>query len=270
MADQADVEQALVELVTGSLYPQGTAAPSAPGPLCRVYRGWPVAGALDADLAAAHVHVAVLPVDGSLRVTTRFLDDWVVGAPLAATLRADVDGDMVAFSGTADAGQLAGVLADGHAFVHRTETGDTPGLVAAILAAKIRPHRIALASGPVLAVPGAVRLVARAVADQPALRETRRQAQGFRVACFCPDPATRDAVAATIDTALARRRFLDLPDGSAGRLVFSATTTLDAARDAALYRRDLTYTVEYATTAREMQAAMLFGAGSLGAASYIF
>lgn len=269
MADQVDVEQALVEAVTVALYPQGTAAPYVPGPVCRVYRGWPVAGALDADLAAGRVHVAVLPLDGSLRVTTRFQDDWVIGAPVAATLHVAVDGDVVTFSGTADAGQLAGVLVDGRAFVHRTEAGDTPGLVVAALAARVRAHRIALAAGPVLAVPGAARLLARVVADQAALRETRRQAQGFRIACFCPSPAMRDATVAAIDAAMAMRRFLDLPDGSAGRLLFSGTTTLDTSRDAALYRRDLTYTVEYATTAREMQAAMLFGAGSLGATSYI-
>jgi DNA-binding NarL/FixJ family response regulator len=140
--------------------------------------------------------------------------------------------------------------------------------VAAALAARIRRDRLAIVAGPVLSVPGAAGLLARVVADRPAWRELRRQAQGFRVACFCPSPATRDATVAAIDTAMAGQWFIQLPDGSAGRVVFTGTTTLDDARDAALFRRDLTYSVEYATTAQEIQAAMLFGSASLGATFY--
>ena len=41
MADQADVETALAAIVANALYPKGTAAPSAVGCTCRVYRGLP-------------------------------------------------------------------------------------------------------------------------------------------------------------------------------------------------------------------------------------
>lgn len=270
MADQADVEQALVAAVTLALYPQGTDAPSIAGPVCRVHRGWPVAGDLQERLRQGEVHVAVLPVEGSLRVTTRFPDTWQTGDVPAPTLRAVVDGDAIAFSGAAQAGQLAGVMVGHRAYARPTENGDTPALVAAALAALIRRDRFALASGAVVSVPGATRLLARVVANHPAWRELRRQAQGFRVAFFCPGPALRDAAVAAIDTHIAARHFLDLADGSVARLAFTGTTTLDEAREAALFRRDLVYTAEYATTAHGMQAAMLFGSAGLGVHSHTF
>lgn len=64
MADQADVETALVQIASAALYPQGTTGPSICGTLCRVYRGWPTPAGLDADLAAGAVNVSVYPVDG--------------------------------------------------------------------------------------------------------------------------------------------------------------------------------------------------------------
>ena len=269
MADQADIETALAALAADALYPQGTGAPSAPGPLCRVYRGWPVPAALEADLAAGQVHVAVSALAGSLRPAPGFAGTWNETAAPAPLLAATTAGENVIFSGPADAGQIAGVLADGRAYAYRTEAGDTPEMVAARLAALITRDRVALVAGPVLSVPGAARLVARVLADRPALRETRRQTQGFRLACFCPDPATRDAVAAAIDAAFAARRFLALPDGSAARLLFAGGASLDDAQQAGLYRRDLLYAAEYATTESETQVAMLFGTGSVGAISYV-
>ncbi len=44
MADQSDVETALVALASAALYPNGTEAASVPGVNCRIYRGWPRAG----------------------------------------------------------------------------------------------------------------------------------------------------------------------------------------------------------------------------------
>jgi len=268
MADQADVELALVNLVTLALYPQGTSAPSRPGPVCRVHRGWPDAANLQDALQVGEVHVAVLPVDGTLRVTTRYPGTWHVGDTALAPLRANAEGEDVQFSGDAREGQVAGLLVDHRAYAHRTQVGDTPATVAAVLGARIRRDRPAVVAGPVLSVPGAAGLEARVVADRPAWRETRRQAHGFRVACFCPGPAVRDATAAAIDLVLSDRPFIRLPDGSAGRLAFVGTTTQDDARDALLFRRDLTYSVEYPTMTRVTQAAMLFGSGSLGAISY--
>src|SRR5690242_4735388 len=112
MADQSDVEDALVELVSAALYPNGTSAGSVPGPDCRVYRGWPNSAALDADLAAGRVNVTVFPGSGTGRTTTRYPQQWA-GPPATPSLTAMVSGTSVTFSGKADVGQIAGILIDG-------------------------------------------------------------------------------------------------------------------------------------------------------------
>jgi hypothetical protein len=168
----------------------------------------------------------------------------------ALVLSASVAGAVATFAGTAAIGQLAALLVDGRACVHRTETGDTPASVAAALAAELQQlgWNAATASGAVVSVPGARSVVARVVADQAATRETRRQRERFQVMCWCPDPPTRDAVGSAIDAALSGIDFIGLPDGSSGRLRFVASTVTDRWEDATLYRRELTYSVEYATT----------------------
>ncbi len=262
MADQSDVEAALVTLASAALYPQGTNSASVCGQPCRIYRGWPNPAALDADLAAGHVNVTVYPVDGAIRNTTRYPDEWVTDRPVA-TLTVEVIDNEVTFAGTADAGQLAGIAYGGKTYVYRTGDSDTPALVAAYLAAQIRQDYIAQLTDLTLVLPGASGVVARVVTDGAALREVRRQNQRFRVICWCNDPLVRDVVAAAIDNQLAGIDFIPLSDGTQGRLAFAGGNTLDQSQDAGLYRRDMTYEIDYPTTVSAVQPAMLFGTGSV-------
>ncbi len=265
MADQSDVESAIVTLASAALYPNGTSAASVPGVDCRVYRGWPNAAALDADLRAGVVNVTVFPGQGG-RVTTRYQQQWAAN-PVPATLSASVSGLTVSFGGTADLGQLAGILVDRRSYAYRTQLGDTPASVAANLATQARADQIVLLSGTTLTVPGAGTLLARVVADSLAQKEVRRQSQTFRVTCWCPTPASRDAAAVTIDQALAGMPFIDLADGTRGWLTYAGTVVFDQSQDALLYRRDLLYSVEYGTMLSSMQPAMLFGQIDVNAAT---
>ena len=61
--------------------------------------------------------------------------------------------------------------------------------------------------------------------------------------------------------------FIDLSDGTQGRLTYAGTTVFDQSQDALLYRRDLIYSVEYATTLSANQPAMLFGQIDINAAT---
>lgn len=258
MPTQADAENALVNLASAALYPAGTAAPGAINATTRIYRGWPNAAALDADLAAGRVNITVFPVPGATANTTRYLPQWFA-APVTPSLTVTVSGNTATFAGTATPGQLAGLLVDGKSYVHRTVAGDTPPLVAAILAAAITPTLAATASGAAVTIPNASSLVARTAADATADLELRRQRQTFRITAWCPTPSMRDAACEAIDVAFAATPFLLLPDGSSARLRFAATTTFDQRQDAALYRRDLLYTVEYTTSQPATQPSMLFG-----------
>jgi hypothetical protein len=266
MADQSDVETALVNVVAAALYPAGTDKLSVPGPDCRIYRGWPNSAALDADLAAGKINVTVFPGGGDSRTTTRYAEHWM-GEPPRPTLTAIVDGTTVTFGGTADVGQIAGILVDGVSYAYRTKAGDTPQLVAANLATMARDHSIVLLSHGALTIAGAGDLLARVVADAEVQQEVRRQEQGFRITCWCPTPATRDAAATAVDGALSGQHFLALEDGTSGRLTYVGTTVFDQSQNARLYRRDLNYNVEYPTIVSSAKPAMLFGDLVLNTAS---
>ncbi len=268
MADQSDVEVALVSLVSAALYPNGTDDASVPGPDCRVFRGWPTSAALDVDLAAGKINVTVFPIGDTSRTTTRYSEQWA-GIPAEPNLITIVDGQSVTFSGNADTGQVAGILIDGRSYAYRTQAGDTPELVAASLASMARVDSIVRLSCGTLTILGAGNLLARVVADAPVYTEIRRQEQGFRVACWCPTPTTRDATAGAIDLALSSQHFIGLTDGTSGRLLYVGTTEFDQSQNSRLYRRDLNYSVEYATTLATKLPAMLFGEVRLNAGSRI-
>jgi hypothetical protein len=267
MADQSDVETALVSLVSSALYPNGTDATSVPGPDCRIYRGWPHSAALDKDLADGRINITVFPGGGPGRTTTRYAEQWV-GPPAQPSLTAVVAGTSVTFGGSAEVGQIAGILIDGRSYVYRTQTGDTPELVAANLAAMARDKSIVRLSGSTVTVAGAGSLLGRVAADAPVQQEVRRQEQDFRTTCWCPTPGDRDSAAAAIDQVLSGIRFLALPDGTQGRLIYAGTTVFDQSQNASLYRRDLLYSVEYATVLSASQPTMLFGDLVLNATSF--
>lgn len=249
MADQSDVEAALVGVIGGALYPSGIAGPCAvPGTSCRIYRGWPVPAALDADLAAGTTNISVAAVPGISRNTTRWPDLWIAKQETAPTLTAAVSGFAITFGGTAGTGQVAAVIADAAWAAWRVQATDTPQSVAARLAASLGSVRAASASGAVLTVPGASRLIARVEADQPVLRLSRRQMQAFRATLWCADPHLRDAVAGIVDSALSGIDFIGLADGTSGRLRYRDSAASDRWEDATLYRRELTYTVDYPTS----------------------
>lgn len=268
MADQADVETALVTLAAAALYPNGSDQPSVPGPDCRIYRGWPNAAALDSDLSAGRINVTVFPTSDPLQLTTRFAEQWM-GPADGPGLAVVVQGNSVTLSGSADPGQVAGVLADEHAYVYRTRTGDTPARVAANLADKARADWVVGLAGTVITLHGPARITARVVADVPVMKEIRRQQQGFRITCWCPTPASRDVTATAIDQALAGVTFLDMPDSTRARIIYNGTAVFDQSQDALLYRRDLLYRVEYPTIVAETQPSMLFGDLALNAGHFL-
>ena len=266
MADQSDVERVLVGMIGAALYPQGTQAPSVVGSVVRVYRGWPTPASLDQDLAAGAVNVTVFPELAGQVNTTRWLETIVPTAVRDPTLTATVSGIAVTIGGSPGVGQVVGLRVDNIAVVHRIEAGDTSEQVAAVLGAYLRATRIVNVTGATVSIPGASSVVARVVADQDALAQTRRQRQNFRISCWCPDPSTRDAIGGAIDSALSSRTFVGLPDGLSGRLRFVSSIVVDRAQEAALYRRDLIYSVDYATTVAVVTPTMIFGASKTSTA----
>jgi hypothetical protein len=236
--------------------------------MCRVYRGLPNAPALDSDMAAGVVNVTVVADEKSVQNVTRYPRRWIGVAPVPASLVVAVDGKSAHFSGMCRLGQLAGVAIDGAVFPYAVQANDSPATVASNLAAIIREAGVLVEYADIsVAAPGSRLFSARVVEGAGALQEIKRQRQDFSVSLWCPGPAFRDAVARSIDEALATQNFLPLADGSAARLVYSGTSTSDVGADATVYRRDIVYSAEYPTTISDTTPAMLFGTASLSEAA---
>jgi hypothetical protein len=270
MADQSDVENALVAVISAALYPNGASAASAvgkPAATCRIYRGWPTPTALNADLIAGIVNVTLFP-SGSPRNTTRYPTRWTVTSNTTPTLAALVRQNIVTFTGTPAAGQMAGIAVNGQTFVYMAQRGDTAALIAAALGAQITAAGFFVQySNAILAVPGAASLLARVEQAQSAFFEARRQSQPFRVSCWCPNPMLRDQTASVVDSAMADTTFLTLADGTSARITLDGGATIDQMENATLYRRDLLYAADYATIVTAAQPAMVFGTGALSTPS---
>jgi hypothetical protein len=96
--------------------------------------------------------------------------------------------------------------------------------------------------------------------------ETRRQEQQIWVIIWCPNPRVRDQIASAIDAGIAN--MLDqfgrptiqfqLSDGSWAIVRYQGSRTDDAPQQANLWRRDLRYRIEYATTLLQQQPEVLF------------
>ena len=257
MPDQSDVEHALAELVATALYPDGPSGDSVIGNVCKVYRGWPVANALETDLERGIIHVSVVPVAGALRDRTRYSSEWQGTTP-TPTMMAVVASELVTFDGFGTAGQVAGIGVDGQAYAYRMRAGDSASLVAAALAAQIRADRPAVATANSVHLVSARKLVARIAADGQGGEELRRQEGRFRISFWCPDPATRDKVVGLVDSGFAALTFLDI-GGWACRLQIAGENSSDDGGAGGLWRRDLIYQVEFPTVLTRTLPTMLFG-----------
>lgn len=261
MADLSDVSEALRDLITGELYPDGLAGPAMPDLPVKVYAGWPDPKTLDDDLHAKpdfpKLHISIFPLPME-RNTTRYPDEWMERPRDAATYVATVAGQNITISGAAPApyrAQNVAVIVDKTAFPLRIAEGRTAAQVASDLAALIAvtwPGTTAI--NGVISVPQPGRVVAANVGIMgSAVREVGRQEKGFQVTLWANTDANRRWLAKRIVPVLADTAFLTLPDGFGARLICRQNVDTDRAQGQSAFRRDLVYTVEYATT-REMAA----------------
>ena len=258
MADLSDVEAALVAAVLGAAAAGPGAFPLLAGVPVRVYRGTPQVSALTQDATFSLVDVVVFPVADATRNTTRW-GCLPTTSGVNAGLSVATSGQTATFAGTAVAGELAGVLVDDQPFVYQAQAGDSAALIASALGEDVRAAQVAWVQGSSLTVPGATSFLARTAGVATVVEECARQAQDFRISVFAPSPAARDAVCGALGSALSVIAFLTLADGTSGRLRYQKTASFDGDQVASIYRRDLTYEVEYSTTAVLAVPQMLFG-----------
>jgi hypothetical protein len=260
MADLSDVEQAIVNQIAGLVYPNTTSNPSAvlndagqPMPV-RLYRGWPIAAALDADLAAGTVNISVQTRNGTERNTTRFHPDYQTVTLAAATVAAAVnsaDQVVITGGGSPTITQWVTVLVGTRVVVaYNVLAADTPTTIATALAAALTAAGVPATSsvGTISLTGSAAYLNAQVGVTGTQAAEWRRQETQVQITMWCPTPTVRDNAAKLVEPTLAKTTFLTMPDQFQARFRYHNTIQFDGGEKVALYRRDLVYSAEYATT----------------------
>jgi hypothetical protein len=239
MADISDVQDQLAAICGAALYPNGTSSPSAIGVDALIYPGWPQPSQLDKDMVAGRVHVSIW-ARGDGTNTTRYPSVWQETVAPVQTLTLVADANTVTIGGTVSTPQV--VVVNGMAYA--VQANDTLSSIAAALATHLPG---ASSAGPVLTVPTGVRQSAVAATGTIA-RETRRQTDTVQLSVWAPTPALRSAAAKALDAVFADLRFIEMPDHSSCRLKYIRSLSSDLRENALIYRRDLFYQVEFATT----------------------
>lgn len=249
MADINDVQDGVVALVAGVLYPSGSSQPPVNGIPTRIYAGWPVASQLDADLLAGNAHVSVFGRES--RNTTRYQtiqQDFTATTP---SLTLTINARTVTVGGTPAAGFNTAVIVGTNAFTHQTVVGDTLNSIASALAALINAtYPGTSAAGPVITMPatGPALTAARVGGSGSQLTEVGRVEQVFQITIWANTPANRKAIGSMIVPALMNSRFITLADTTAARVILKGQRDDDVPQKELLYRRDIMVTVEYVET----------------------
>ena len=249
MATITDVCNALISKIAQTVYPSGTAQPSIVGAPIRVYEGWPNAQALDSDLQAGAINVSIFP-SANERNTTRFSNEWKTLSINATTLSATVANQTISIGGTITTPQNVGAIVNNVAFIYAVQASDTLTTIATGLAALISASISGVTSSlAVITIPAGKKIQAARIGSAGlSIRELRRQERVFQISIWANTPQVRDGVADPIDVALAAINFLTLTDGTMVRLIYKNSPMNDSFQKANLYRRDLNYQIEYATT----------------------
>lgn len=254
MADLSDVESAIVALITSAIYPSGTGSPSAitlanaTNPGVRIFAGWPVPAALDADMQAGIINISVYAEPGMERNVTRYTREWVDQFLTTPTITATVSNSTVTIGGTITTGHYVSILVFGKAFSYACLAGDTTTTVATALAALINAVMPATSSGAVITIPGRTDITARTGAPGTIIRELKRQQRRFRVTVWAPTNDARVSTIAIIDPVLAATDRLSLPDNTTGRMTYERADDVDRSGKQSVMCRDTLWWVEYGTT----------------------
>jgi len=287
MAEPEDVMAAVSAKCAVAAYPNGLGQPSVANTPVLVVQGWPDASALTADLAAGKVQVSVYPLPME-RNTTRFQRVWQAVSIAEPTLTLALESNQITVGGTMPAPfsphNLA-VLINGTAYLYAVQASDTLTSIATGLAASISAGwPLTTSAGTVITINGLfVALVndqevvtqsgaSIAVGGKPppvvtlrvgtigqSVREVRRQKRLFQITVWAPTPDARKAVASAVDASLEKTAFITMPDGTSARVEYFDSPMTDGSSKSRLYRRDIRYFIEYATTEVANNATVVVG-----------
>jgi len=250
MADAFDVMDVLAASITAVVYPNGTspANGSVADAQVSIGTGWPPSATVDEQLAAGNSMVSAFSIPGATNTTRYPTKQQRIGPSSQVTLGWTVSGTTATLAGTVATPQNVAIIVDDAAYAYAVQTGDTLGTIAAALATLIAADRPCTSSGATVSIPNSSVIVARVGAVSSVATEVGRQKGRFQITVWSPNPSQRRLIQSAIKTAFAQQHFITMQDGFAARLRYQTDWPTDTAQKTMLYRHDLIYEVEYATT----------------------
>lgn len=265
MADISELEQSFVTIVAQTLFPSTSYTPynvstsSLLGISCRVYRGWPLDQQLSDDMNNNVTNISIFSSPGLARDTTRFLRRMTetVTQVYTPTMTITKVGNQITFAGTPSTTEVIGIAHRHAGFSYRLSLSDTPASVAAAFAAHI-PNSTAVAN--VLTINVDLPITVTVGGDVATETEVHRQEQLIRVITWAPTTSIRDQVCSALDPAIMWTDRIQFQDNFiSGPIINAGTYVDDVVGIENLWRRDLIYKVEYATTFKQILPPYVLG-----------
>lgn len=252
MADLSDVLNVLSNMVSDAVYPNGTSQPSVAGVDVNIFPGWPVRNFLDDEMKAGRAVVSLYPTNKEKDVTKfpRFFQEVSRSDP---TITTAIVGNILTLGGTISVPQAVMVTVDKVGYSYQVLITDTLDSIVASLALLIPGSS---ASGNDLTVQFKNSFFASIAVQVTSAEELGRRERVFQISCWCPTPDIRSFLAPPIDIALQREYRFVLPDGFFCHMWYDHTDEEDFLQVPLIYRRDLFFRIQYATTYSEINTSI--------------
>lgn len=248
MADISDVEDVLVDMVSGMLYPSGILEPPIVSGIdaIKVYAGWPIPPVFETDIKNNVSHVTIFPSNQG-RNTTRFPQDWHEKNITPATLTLTLVDNVLTVGGTVSIPQACMVIVNKIGYAYQVLTGDTLDTIASALANLI-PNSTAV--GSAITINGAFSIIPRVTQYGVAIKEIKRQEVMINIIVWSNSRENRTEISKTIEIGLGQlSRFLLPTDNFWAPILYSGLKDHDELQKTfAVYRRDLMFKIEYPST----------------------
>ncbi|MDI9222142.1 hypothetical protein QMZ30_14650 [Pantoea sp. EA-12] len=245
MASVDDVSQYLAKRVADVLYPGGSLLPGIVNAPVKIYPGWPASLPLQSDIESGGAHVSVWPLPAERKVNCALGRSYQQLAKGMPTLKLWVTDCAIAVSGVASALTNVQVRLNGKKFIFHFRTGTTAEHVVNSLQQHL-PHAFAMMGRVIISVVNQLSISVTTAGT--AVRELRRQIKEFQVTVWAPSPQLRNTIGTAIDAVLSEHCHIDLGDGVPAQMFYARQFDSDAAENWHVYRRDLIFSVNFATT----------------------
>jgi len=246
MASLLQVEEKLKEMVVSVVYPDGIGSPSIVDKDISIMNGYPVKGSLDKYMKADKIAISVSSIQKSDKNTTRYTKRWHrITVPESSINMVLGDDLVITITGVAANDLVATIKTSIEVASHQIVSGESVDDIASALGIQLTG---AIVITNTIFVPNEYKILLGISVIGVAAREIKRQQKRFCVTIWSPTVNDRDTLGEAIDVYLSDIERFVLPDDFFARIIYNGAIDMDTFQDHRIYKRELEYLIEYATT----------------------